>query len=216
MTARGFAERLIDHAAAVMPERRREWAAAMQAEFTALPVGRVRLAWAVGCVWASYCERIQPMDVFVKSLVRAAAALSVVFAFFAVMVVLHSKHPFEAMRFLRLMSMFYGGIFATLWVCELLIARYWTAPNKIFKKTLLRATVLWLWPLGLGVYQITRVLTDPVIRARLGDPILPWLQHWLVNWVRTYPLLFVAIFVPLFLCELVIARFWRAKATTPA
>jgi len=51
-----LATMLLRHAAAVMPERRAEWALAMHAELEHLPP-RDRLAFARGCVWSSYRER---------------------------------------------------------------------------------------------------------------------------------------------------------------
>jgi hypothetical protein len=208
MKTRRFAERLMDHAGAVMPPERREWAEAMRAEFAALPQGREALAWAAGCVWASYCERIQPMNVFVKSLLRAAAVWLVVGGFIAVMILLHPLHVNDArlLRLVRLLSMFYGGMFVTLWICELLIARFWSEPGKIFKKTLLRTAALWLWPLGLSIVMLTRALTDKVFRARIDGEFWSWMQHWAVNWVTHYPVIFVAIFVPLLICEWAITR----------
>jgi hypothetical protein len=64
-----------------MPEHRRDWAEAMRVEFHALPTDREALAWATGCVWASYCERIEPMQVFLTSLLRAVIEGLVVAAF---------------------------------------------------------------------------------------------------------------------------------------
>ncbi|HUO98420.1 MAG TPA: hypothetical protein VMU01_07110, partial [Rhizomicrobium sp.] len=84
-----LAQRLIDHAVSVMPEHRRDWAEAMRAEFHALPTDREALAWATGCVWASYCERIQPMQAFLKSLLRAFAVWLAIPAFFTVLSLLY-------------------------------------------------------------------------------------------------------------------------------
>jgi len=207
---RRLAERLMRHAAAVMPEERREWAAAMAAEMAALPDEGEALAWALGCVWASYLERIDPMDVFVKSLLRAAAVWLVLLAFQTVLVVVH-PHSVQLWRWGRIFAELFGGIFATLWVCELLMARFWTAPDKIFKKTLVRAAALWLWPLGLSIFQFVCVVNDPLVVGRMGDEFGAWLHFWLINWVTHYPVIFVAIFLPLLLCEWLIARHGRAR-----
>ena len=210
MSAR-LAQRMMDHAAAVMPAERKDWAEAMRAEFSATTTDREALAWASGCVWASYRERIQPMDVLVKSLVRAAAVWLVLFAFVCLLVLLDprpGRDP-ELWKLARLLTEFYGGMFATLWVCELLIARFWTVSNKIFKKTLLRAAVLWLWPLGECVYRMSRFFMDSHEQQLIAPVFWEWLRLWLWNWATHYPVMFVAIFVPLLICELLIARFWR-------
>jgi hypothetical protein len=212
MTARGFAERLIDHAAAVMPESRREWAAAMQAEFAALPDGRERLAWAVGCVWASYCERIEVMQVFQKSLLRAAAEGLVVAAF-----ILGSMHlpaswggNYVVGLVITLLG-FYGGMFATLWALELAIARFWKVSGKPFQKTLLRTAVLWLWPVGWEASVFVGAW-----RATLGYPnvhvdFTGFMLRILIDRAGYLSAYFVAIFVPLLLCELLIAQFRRVR-----
>jgi hypothetical protein len=214
MTARGFAERLIDHATAVMPEHRREWAAAMQAEFAALPDGRERLAWAVGCVWASYRERIELMDVFVKSLVRAAAEFLAVAATILGLMQMSPLWGGDSYigGLLLVLLMFYGGLFATLWVLELAIVRFWTAPGEPLKKTLLRAAVLWLWPVG---YEISVFVG--AWRATLGYPhvhvdFAGFMLGILSGRAGYLSFYFVAIFVPLLVCELLKARYWRPKA----
>lgn len=214
MTARGFAERLIAHAQAVMPEHRREWAAAMQAEFAALPDGRERLAWAVGCVWASYRERIELMDVFVKSLVRAAAE------FLAVAVSILGLMWWSPRGYVGLLGLvllvFYAGMFATLWLSELVIARFWTAPGMPFLKTLLRTTVLWLWPVGyeasvfIGAWRAT--LGYPHVHVDFAGFMLGILSDR-AGYLSFY---FVAIFVPLFLCELIIASVSKQRSRLPA
>lgn len=210
---RRLALSLMEHAAAVMPADRKDWAEAMRAEFAVMPTDRDALAWAGGCVWASYIERIQPMDVLVKSLLRAFAVWLIVLAFVAVMILLHpmhSPHP-QVWKLVRLLSVCYGGMFATLWVCELLIAGFWSAPGKILQKLLVRATAVWLWPFGLSVTMFVHGLTNPHIIAHIGADRGPWLLHWLWNWVTHYPVMFVAIFVPLLICELLIARYWRVR-----
>lgn len=216
MTARGFAERLIDHAQAVMPEHRREWAAAMQAEFAALPDGRERLAWAVGCVWASYRERMELMQIFSKSLLRAAAG------FLAVAASVLGLMWWSPRGYVGLLGVvllvFYAGMFATLWLSELVIARFWTAPGMPFLKTLLRAAILWLWPVGWEVSifagAMRGALRNPNVHVHID--FTGYMLNILTGRLGYYSFYFVAIFVPLLVCELVIGRFWHPKATTPA
>lgn len=203
-----LAERLLEHAAAVMPAERREWTDAMRAEFAAMPEGREALAWAAGCVWASYCERIRPMDVLAKSLLRALAVWLVMAGLLTAVILIqisHGRDP-QLWKAVRILSTFYAGIFATLWVCELLIARFWTAPGNIFSKTLLRTAAVWLWPLGLSLFMLTHGLTNKAFRTHIDGAFWAWLQHWLWNWITHYPVMFTAIFVPLLLCEWLIVR----------
>jgi hypothetical protein len=52
-----FAARLLDHAARVMPRARRDWIQAMRAELAYIPSPLAALAFALGCVRASYAQR---------------------------------------------------------------------------------------------------------------------------------------------------------------
>ena len=52
---------LLRHAAQVLPKNRSHWAHAMAAEFEHIPSHLEALRWALGCVLASYSERIQHM-----------------------------------------------------------------------------------------------------------------------------------------------------------
>jgi hypothetical protein len=53
--------RLLQHAAKVLPPNREHWADAMAAEIAHIPDDAAALKWAVGCVVASYSERIEDM-----------------------------------------------------------------------------------------------------------------------------------------------------------
>lgn len=210
---RRLALRLMDHAFAVMPAERCDWAEAMRAEFAVMPTDRDALAWAAGCVWASYCERIDPMNLFLKSLLRALAVWLVVPSFLAVMMLLNplpDRDP-EIGKLVRILSELYGGMFVTLWVCELLIARFWNAPNKLFKKTLLRTAALWLWPFGEGMYRTICFLLDPQGQKLIAPVFWQWLRHWLWDWVTNLSVMFIVIFVPLLICEWLMVRYWWSR-----
>jgi hypothetical protein len=56
-----IAVRLVRHAARVLPPNREHWADAMAAELAHIPEDSTALKWALGCVVASYSERIQHM-----------------------------------------------------------------------------------------------------------------------------------------------------------
>lgn len=75
--ARRLAERLLRHAAAVMPAHRRDWALGMQAELAAIEPSGPTLAFAVGCAWTAYSQRMSPMRIalFTARLVVAAFSL---------------------------------------------------------------------------------------------------------------------------------------------
>ncbi len=60
---RQIAERLLRHAAAIMPDHRRDWAMGMQAELAAIDAPGPALAFAAGCVQAAYQQRISPMRI---------------------------------------------------------------------------------------------------------------------------------------------------------
>jgi hypothetical protein len=214
ISRRSLALWLMEHSAAVMPPERRGWSEAMRAEFACMPNDREALTWAVGCLWASYRERMQPMNVFVNSLRRAAAVSAAVSLFYAVLLLLDpvSLSQQELRKLLRLLTEFYGGIFATLWICELLIARFWASPDELFKKTLARTIALWLWPMGFEVYCLIRALLDPVIRGYIDATPWPFVRQTVIDFFGHGGGTFAGIFVSLLLCELAITRFWRAKA----
>ena len=77
---RALAERLLDHAARVMPAARRDWGLAMRAELTAIASTEDALAFAAGCVWAAYRERISPMKIALLTGRLAVAAVSLLTA----------------------------------------------------------------------------------------------------------------------------------------
>lgn len=73
-----FASRLIDHAARVMPASRRDWIGGMRAELAYIPKPLAAAAFALGCVWASYTQRIVEMMIAAR-LARWALALYALF-----------------------------------------------------------------------------------------------------------------------------------------
>lgn len=77
---RALAERLLDHAAVVMPAARRDWGLAMRAELAAIASADDALAFAAGCVWAAYRERISPMRIALLTGRLAVAAVSLLTA----------------------------------------------------------------------------------------------------------------------------------------
>lgn len=76
---RTLAERLIDHAARAMPPHRRDWAQAMRAEHSAI-APEDALAFAAGCVWAAYRERISPIRIALLTGRLAVATVSLLTA----------------------------------------------------------------------------------------------------------------------------------------
>jgi hypothetical protein len=50
---------LAEHAVAIMPAARKEWARAMCAELASLDVGIERIRWSFGCLRAAYSERVR-------------------------------------------------------------------------------------------------------------------------------------------------------------
>ena len=54
---------LVEHAVAVMPTARKEWARAMRAELASLDVGNERIRWSFGCLCAAYSERVRSFAV---------------------------------------------------------------------------------------------------------------------------------------------------------
>ena len=58
---RRIAIRLTAHAQRVLPRTGADWAKAMGNEIAHIPSGRAALAWALGCVFASYRERMRAM-----------------------------------------------------------------------------------------------------------------------------------------------------------
>ncbi len=214
---RRLAHRLMDHACAVMPPNRREWAAAMRAEFAMIPDGPEKFAWACGCVWACYQERINPMDVFLKSLVRAAVVWLWPFGAdlsHALSMATDPRAHVYVTKFLWYvsgdLSVMYAGIFVSLFVCELLMARFWASPKRIGPKTLVRAAAVWLWPLGKGVILVSNFATST-------DPRVPaYLATFVWHVCRDLSIFYAAIFIPLLICELLIAHLWHSRSALPA
>lgn len=66
--------RLLAHAVRVMPARRADWARAMTQETANLPETRTALLWAVGCVTASYGERMRESRFYLPLLARIGLA----------------------------------------------------------------------------------------------------------------------------------------------
>ena len=61
-----LADRLLDHAARIMPPRRRDWVQGMRAELAYIPAPLAAAAFALGCVRASYTQRILDMVTFAR------------------------------------------------------------------------------------------------------------------------------------------------------
>lgn len=78
--SRALAERLLDHAARVMPAHRRDWGLAMRAELVAIASAGEALAFAAGCVWTAYSQRISPMRLALLTGRLAVAAVSLLTA----------------------------------------------------------------------------------------------------------------------------------------
>jgi hypothetical protein len=208
---RRVANRLMDHACAVMPPGRSDWAQAMRAEFANIPDGSEALRWACGCVWTCYRERINPMEVFRKSFVRAAAVWLVIFGLFAVTLMIAPQKYLAAFYLLqaaRKLSEYFAGIFVPLWAGELLIARFWSSPKWIFRKSLVRAAIVWL-PLLLW-----RLIT--MVQFGLDHPLHHVsLAKILWSTAQFFSIIYAVIFVPLLICELLIARFWLSRPKLP-
>jgi len=117
----------------------------------------------------------------------------------------------ELWKLARIFSEVYGGIFATLWLCDMMIAWRWKAPDKLFKKTLLRTLALWLWPMGFDAYNLVRALLDPLFRAEIHVQFGVFMQRYLWDLAGHGLMFFAAIVVPLMVCELLMARFRRGR-----
>jgi hypothetical protein len=79
---RRLAQRLAAHAAAVLPRHRKSFAAAMRNEIDHLPHDRQALFWALGCVVASYLERISDMTLGTLRVSRWVLGLEMLMCFF--------------------------------------------------------------------------------------------------------------------------------------
>ncbi|PLR25019.1 hypothetical protein SGCZBJ_12330 [Caulobacter zeae] len=80
-----LAERLLDHAAAVLPAAQRDWAAGMKAELSAIDAPGEAVVFAAGCVLAAYRRRIDPMRIALVSARLFVAALAMLAAAFHVL-----------------------------------------------------------------------------------------------------------------------------------
>lgn len=204
---RRIASHLMDHACAVVPPGRSDWAKAMRAEFVGISNASEALRWASGCVWASYVARINPMDVFVKSLIRATVLWLVVFAGFAIPMMIN-PHKYLGAVYLQQaahkLPIYYAVIFLLLWIGELLIARFWSSSKGIVEKSLVRAAALWL-PLFL-----LRFITVLLFHAQHPASHLLW-GRFLAGAALWFSIFYVAVFIPLLLCELLLSRFWFSR-----
>jgi hypothetical protein len=75
-----LAVRLLDHAARIMPPSRRDWVRGMRAELAHIPAPAAAAAFALGCIWASYTQRIQDMMTLIRLSRWAFAAYALVCA----------------------------------------------------------------------------------------------------------------------------------------
>jgi hypothetical protein len=66
---------LAEHAVAVMPAARKDWARAMRAELASLEVGIERIRWSCGCLRAAYSERVRDFAVLDRLGMRILIAL---------------------------------------------------------------------------------------------------------------------------------------------
>jgi hypothetical protein len=66
---------LAEHAVAVMPAARKEWARAMRAELASLDAGIERIRWSLGCMRAAYSERVRNLGILDRLVVRIFIAL---------------------------------------------------------------------------------------------------------------------------------------------
>jgi hypothetical protein len=78
--ARHLAERLLRHVAAVMPAHRRDWAQGMRAELAAIDEAGPALAFAAGCAWTAYQQRMSPMRIALFTARLAVAVVSLLTA----------------------------------------------------------------------------------------------------------------------------------------
>ena len=83
MSARRFAGRLLDHADRIMPRAHRPWVSAMRAELNHIPGPMAAAAFVLGCVWASYAQRIQDMFTITVLTRWTLAGLALAWAVFA-------------------------------------------------------------------------------------------------------------------------------------
>jgi hypothetical protein len=95
---RRLADRLVRHAGRMLPASRpekREWVEAMRRETDAIGDDRQALGWALGCVFASYAERIKAMSIVDAAIARGVLiffiALEVLSNFFATIVTVAYK-----------------------------------------------------------------------------------------------------------------------------
>ena len=76
---RRIAFSLVAHAARILPHTRTSWADAMEQEIHYVEGDREALAWAIGCVVASYLERIVAMDLLHTRAARIVLVFPVLF-----------------------------------------------------------------------------------------------------------------------------------------
>ena len=70
-----ISQSLAEHAVAIMPTARKEWARAMRAELASLDAGIERLQWSLGCLRAAYSERARDLAALDRLAVRVLIAL---------------------------------------------------------------------------------------------------------------------------------------------
>jgi hypothetical protein len=109
---RRIACRLIRHAASVLPPGRDHWAEAMAAEFDYIPKSAAALQWALGCVLASYSERIRIMTTVRPPVSRWVLILEMLFCFtpitltfFAIVANFTRFQPMESFLFLSVAAL---------------------------------------------------------------------------------------------------------------
>jgi len=191
---RRLAERLLRHAAAIMPDHRRDWALGMQAELAAIDAPGPSLAFAAGCVWAAYQQRISPMRialltgrlaVAVASLLTAAAHAFMPLALLAVIVDLE-RHGLDgwagSARLFRgqtadsaladLLSIPAWHVAAMLGLAGAFAAAGWFVARGQFRRLLIAVGV------GLAVHTAnTLALVATWPSPYLVHPILAWLDY---------------------------------------
>jgi hypothetical protein len=189
-----LAARLLDHAAGVMPPARADWVRGMRAELTHIADPLAAAAFALGCVQASYAQRLTDMMTLARLTRWTLAAFAAGFAgwYLVATVLLASVKASpnlqprdlgsdpgtaETLRFIQAYPAWQVGAFA-------LVATLLAVGAVLLARR--RAAALLLLAAGAAAANLIAVLDLRLVGADAGWP-LAWSAAWLIPLVCLSP-----------------------------
>jgi hypothetical protein len=164
---------LMKHAVRVSPQERAEWAQAMATELEYLPPDLQAVRWALGCVSASYIERMNPMLRSLAALPRPVLAMEMLICFlpltlvFSTVINAASHGGYTSQAFLLYCS---GSLLGPLGLAAAFHSIF-LAPGRMSRTVIVGLGLLTVWTLAAYTSQLVNFG-----QSRLTD----WWQEFVI------------------------------------